>query len=30
MQLKASVDLREQLGLNDFRSAINTFRHYTE
>ena len=20
-------DLREQLGLNDFRSAINTFRH---
>lgn len=30
MQLKASADLREQLGLNDFRSAINTFRHYTE
>jgi hypothetical protein len=30
MALKASVDIREQLGLNEFRSAINTFRHYTE
>lgn len=30
MQLKASADLRERLGLNDFRSAINTFRHYRE
>ena len=28
--LKASVDIREQLGINDYRSAINTFRHYTD
>ena len=27
MVLKATEDLREQLGLNDFGSAINTFRH---
>ena len=27
--LKATKDIREQLGLNDFRSAENTFRHYT-
>ena len=27
MVLKATQDLREQLGLNDFGSAINTFRH---
>ena len=28
--LKASVDIRDQLGINDYRSAINTFRHYTD
>ena len=28
--LKATKDIREQLGLNNFRSAENTFRHYTE
>ena len=28
--LKATKDIREQLGLNDYRSAVNTFRHYTE
>ena len=27
MVLKITADIREQLGLNDFRSAINTFRH---
>ena len=27
MVLKGTADLREQLGLNDFGSAINTFRH---
>ena len=26
--LKITVDLREELGLNDFRSAVNTFRHF--
>ncbi|MFT5181446.1 MAG: hypothetical protein ACI8S3_001330 [Alphaproteobacteria bacterium] len=27
MVLKGTEDLREQLGLNDYRSAVNTFRH---
>lgn len=27
MVLKGTADLRERLGLNDFRSAVNTFRH---
>jgi hypothetical protein len=27
MVMKATVDIREQLGLNDYRSAVNTFRH---
>jgi hypothetical protein len=25
--LESTVDIRAQLGLNDYRSAINTFRH---
>ena len=25
--LKSTIDLREQLGINKFRSAVNTFRH---
>jgi len=25
--MEGHKDLREQLGLNDFRSAVNTFRH---
>jgi hypothetical protein len=29
MVLKGTEDLREQLGLNDYRSAVNTFRHST-
>jgi hypothetical protein len=28
MVLKGTEDLRAQLGLNDYRSAVNTFRHY--
>ncbi len=28
MALKRTEDIREQLGLNDFRSARNTFRHH--
>ena len=27
MVMKATEDLREELGLNDFKSAENTFRH---
>lgn len=27
MVLKITADIREQLGLDDFRSAVNTFRH---
>ena len=27
MVLKATEDLRAQLGLDDFGSAVNTFRH---
>lgn len=27
MLLKATEDIREQLGLNDYKSAENTFRH---
>ena len=30
MVLKGTEELREQLGLNDFRSAVNTFRHFEE
>ena len=30
MVLKATVELRDQLGLNHFRSAVNTFRHGLE
>ncbi len=26
--LNSTEDLRDQLGLNDYRSAVNTFRHY--
>lgn len=29
MVLKGTADLREQLGLNQFRSAVNTFRQET-
>ena len=29
MVLKVTEDIREQLGLNDYRSAVNTFRHST-
>ena len=29
MVLKVTGDIREQLGLNDYRSAFNTFRHST-
>jgi hypothetical protein len=29
MVLKVTEDIREDLGLNDFRSAQNTFRHYS-
>jgi len=29
MVLKGTEDLRQQLGLNDYRSAVNTFRHST-
>lgn len=29
MVLKGTADLREQLGLDQFRSAVNTFRHET-
>ena len=25
--LEGTIDLREQLGINKFRSAVNTFRH---
>ena len=28
MVLKITKDIREQLGLDDFRSAVNTFRHH--
>ncbi|MFT5487573.1 MAG: hypothetical protein ACI9JL_004454 [Paracoccaceae bacterium] len=28
IMLKATTDIRAQLGLNDFRSAINTFKHF--
>jgi hypothetical protein len=28
MVLKATEDIRAQLGLNEFGSAVNTFRHY--
>jgi len=27
MMLKGTDDIRQQLGLNDFRSAVNTYRH---
>jgi hypothetical protein len=30
MMLKASKDIRANLGLNDFRSAVNTFRHFPD
>jgi len=30
MALKATVDIREDLGLNNFRSAANTFKHFPE
>ena len=30
MMLKASKDIRAQLGLNDFRSAVNTFKHFPD
>ena len=30
MVLKGTADLREQLGLNDYKSAENTFRHMTD
>ena len=30
MVLKATVDIRKDLGLNKFRSAINTFKHFPE
>ena len=30
MMLKGSEDIREKLGLNDFRSAVNTYRHFPE
>lgn len=30
MMLKGADDIREKLGLNDFRSAVNTFRHFPE
>ncbi|MBT5939779.1 MAG: hypothetical protein HOG95_07605 [Rhodospirillaceae bacterium] len=26
--LKLTKDFREQIGLNDFRSAVNTFKHF--
>ena len=29
MVLKGTEDLREQLGLDEYRSAVNTFRHAT-
>jgi hypothetical protein len=28
--LKATKDIRQQLGLNDFRSAVNTFKHFPD
>ena len=28
--LKASQEIRANLGLNEFRSAINTFKHFPE
>ena len=27
MVMEATIEIRDQLGLNNFRSAINTFRH---
>lgn len=30
MVLKATKDIRDQLGLNDFRSAANTFKHFRD
>ncbi|MBT5941142.1 MAG: hypothetical protein HOG95_14525 [Rhodospirillaceae bacterium] len=30
MMLKATKDIRADLGLNDFRSAVNTFRHFPD
>ena len=29
MVLKATADIRQQLGLDEYRSAVNTFRHST-
>lgn len=29
MVLKITADIREQLGLDNYRSAVNTFRHQT-
>ncbi|HMB74276.1 MAG TPA: alkylhydroperoxidase-related (seleno)protein, partial [Gammaproteobacteria bacterium] len=28
--LKPTKEIRAQLGLNDYKSAINTFRHYAD
>jgi hypothetical protein len=28
IMLKATTDIRAQLGLNEFRSAVNTFKHF--
>ena len=30
MMLKGTVEIRQQLGLNGFRSAVNTFRHLSD
>ena len=30
MMLKATKDIRADLGLNEFRSAVNTFKHFPE
>jgi hypothetical protein len=30
MMLKATKDIRAQLGINDFRSAVNTFKHFSD
>lgn len=30
MMLKATKDIRADLGINDYRSAVNTFRHFPE
>ena len=30
MVLKATKDIRDELGLNSFRSAANTFKHFRD